>query len=1148
MQRTRQKRGTVLVPPDSAESGFPVESGDGAEAGHSKFPKDVAPAKRTGGTGEPPVVGIGASSGGLASFIRLLGQLPAESGLAYVLLQHLDPAQESLLPEILTRAGKIPVVAALDGVLVEANHAYVIPPNTSMTVTDGHLRVVKAEKRRGPSTVIDVFFRSLAAVHRNEAVGIILSGAGSDGASGIEAIKEYGGITLAEDPASAQYPGMPDSAIATGCIDFVMSPEEIAEQLKLIGKHLAVRPGAGDDDSDVHKILAMLRSRTGADFSGYRRATVHRRILRRMLAHRNGSHAEYLTHLRARPEDLDELYEDLLIGVTRFFRDPETFAALSETAFPEMMKDRPADAPIRVWVAGCSTGEEAYSLAIVLLEFLEAYGASETRIELFATDLNENAIVRARAGFYSPAIEASVSAERLSRYFVKEAGGYRVTRRLRDLCVFAMQNIVRDPPFSQLDLISCRNVLIYFEQELQERVMPMFNYALKPHGLLVLGNAESVGNSTDYFTPLDRRHKIYRSQASPRRVADLDRIAGLLPTPRAQLVKRGKSILSRADSVREDADRAVMTRFAPPGVVINERLEITQFRGDTTGFVQPTSGVASLHLFKFVRAELVTPLRTAIDAARSSQAPVRNEGVRLRDGAVTRRIAIEVIPFPSRAAREPFFLILFDRMTPPATAARTSKAAARKGKKTANRIEADTLEHGELRALRDELAEAQRYLQDVVEQYEGANEELRAANEEIQSGNEELQSTNEELETTKEEVQSTNQELTTVNEELRHRNRELAATSADLSNFFASTRIPIVIVDGKLILRRFTPVSDQVITIKAADVGRPLSDLRLRVALPDLEVRVASVIGTQEPSEVDVVDDQGRWWALTIRPCVTVDGQNDGAVLAFTDIDASKKFGKQAEEGSENRRLLLLEADGARAEATAANRAKSSFLANISHDLRTPLNAIAGYSDLLQLLVHGPLTPDQESDVARIKRSARYLLSLINDLLNFSKVDGGSLDLRIEDVAVDGAVEAIEEMLHPLLDEKGLTFEPCHTGAVVRADPDKVQQVLLNLASNAIKFTPFGGISVTCSTTQSLVTISVADTGVGIAEAQLQRIFEPFIQVNRSLTNVNHEGVGLGLSISRELARAMGGDITVASVLGEGSTFSLALPRAPAVS
>jgi two-component system CheB/CheR fusion protein len=1115
----------------------------------------------------PPVVGIGASAGGLEAFTRVVSHLERDTGLAYVLVTHLDPIHESLLPEILGRASPVPVLAAADGMRIAPDTAYVIPPGALMTVTDGHLRVVQRERARGVHTVIDAFLESLSQVHESDAVGVILSGAGSDGSRGIVAIKERGGITIAQDPHSAQFSSMPDCAIATGCIDFVLPPEEIAEQLVKIGRLSAVRKTeavmGNDDRESSEKILLMLRDRTGVDFQHYRSGTVQRRILRRMLVKRHATHSEYLASIRANPGELDLLCEDILIGVTRFFRDPEAFATLQETAFPEMMKERPTNAPVRVWIAGCSGGEEAFSVAILLLEYL-GDGLLDTGIQIFATDLSDVAITRARTGIYSHNIEEDVSPERLRRFFVREDRGYRVTRRVRDICVFAKHNLVRDPPFSQLDLITCRNVLIYFDAALQERAIKAFHYGLKPNGLLLLGKAESA--APQHFLPLDRRHKVFRPQpGAPRslEVGTLEIVAPIqtAPTaPRAQLVRSGDRALLQ--TAQQDADRAVLHLVAPPGVVVNERLEITQFRGDTTGFLQHPAGTASLHLLKLVRPEFLPRLRAAIERSGVDAAAVREEEFVLRDGDSVRHVSIDVIPFRSGSSRERFFVILFDdesiragfpvrplsrppRGKPARRLPSTSSAAGTEAGPDAGPdagADAGTDAAHRIAELREELAESKHYLQDVVEQYEGANEELRAASEEIQSSNEELQSTNEELETTKEEVQSTNEELTTVNEELRHRNREMAAISGDLANVFASTQIPVVIIDSTLLIRRFTPISERVMKVIATDIGRPLGDIKLRFDLPDLDERVTATIGTLELSQADVQDDQGRWWALTIRPYLTVDRKVDGAVLVFTDIDAAKKYGERADETSERQRELLTETEGARAEASAANLTKIAFLANMSHDLRTPLNAIAGYADLMELGVHGPLTSDQESDLARIKRSARHLLSLINDILNFAKVERGHLDLSIVAIRIVEVVNTLGDLATPQVRAKGLRFELEDCDGTVMADPDKLQQLLLNLVTNAIKFTASGAITVRCIKGDATIRIEVCDTGAGIAEDQLVRIFEPFIQVGRSLTNVKHEGVGLGLSISRDLARAMGGDISVVSKVGEGSVFTVTLP------
>ncbi len=1111
-----------------------------------------------------PVVGIGASAGGLDAYQRLLQRLPARTGLAYVLVQHLDPEHESLLPALLARTASIPVVHAEDGAVIKADRAYVIPPNTTMTVTEGHLRLVARPKGRGPHLPINAFLSSLAVMHGSSAIGVILSGAGSDGTRGIESIKEAGGITLAQDSASAHYASMPESAIDTGAVDFILAPEEIADQLARLGAYLARHPEdatppseapTGGEEEALQKILALLHKRSGVDFRLYRRGTLHRRILRRMLGHRQDTRSEYLAHLRLNPAELDLLYEDLLIGVTRFFRDPNVFAELQATVFPAMLQRHARDAAIRMWVAGCATGEEAYSLGIALLEFL-GDAATDVPIQIFGTDLSDASIGAARTGFYPDSIAEHVSPERLRRFFSREPGGYRINKAVRDLCVFSRQDVVGDPPFSHLDLVACRNVLIYMEPVLQRRVIPIFHYALEPNGLLLLGRAESVGSSSEYFEPVVKRNRIYRRRAVATRSLEVD-----LSTPTAVPAigatrRRGTvrvfSTQPPAADIGGEADRLILAQLVPPSVVINENMEILQFRGDTRGILAHASGTASLELLKLARPDLVLPLHAAIRRARADNQPVRESGIALVDGDAIRQVTINVLPFRPASTSGLCFVVSFTighvAVDDPAATAAESGGESGSKPEQRRRARVNMKEHY---ALRDKLAATKRYLQDIVDQQEATLGELRAANEEIQSSNEELQSTNEELETTKEEVQSTNEELTTLNEELRHRNRELLALSGDLSNILANTTIPIVIVGADLRLRRFTPATERVMHVIASDVGRPLGNVKLRVAVPELELQIVNAIETLAVIEHEVRDAEGRWWALTIRPYQTIDRRVDGAVLVFADIDASKRYGERADEVSEVRRHLLdvaeagrTMAEEARKVAEIANRTKSTFLASMSHDLRTPLNAISGYTDLLEFGVHGPVTPAQLEDLARIKSSARYLLALINDILNFAKVEAGQLDFHMVDVRVADIGKEMHELVAPQLAAQRLHFERADSDAVVRADPEKMRQILLNLLSNALKFTaPGGTIGIDYVTMNNVVRIEVWDTGCGIPQGQLDHIFEPFVQVDRGLTSPAPGGVGLGLAISRDLARAMKGGLTVESVLGHGSRFALTLPR-----
>jgi two-component system, chemotaxis family, CheB/CheR fusion protein len=1111
-------------------------------------PSDAAALEETRGL---TVVGIGASAGGLEAFTRLIGHLPPDTGLAFVLVQHLDPAHQSLLAELLARAASVPVVEAKDGMRVERDCVYVIPPNTTMTLTDGHLRLVRRSRTEGVHLPIDAFFRSLADVHGSGAVGVVLSGAGSDGSRGIEAIKAEGGITIAQDPASARYGSMPQNAIATGYVDFVLTPEGIAGRLTELGRHVAQMPPARDPGAEpsageleeLNQILEALKARTKVDFRQYRRGTIQRRILRRMLLHRQDTHRDYLAHLRENPDELDALYEDLLIGVTSFFRDPDAFDALQRDAFAGMMAGHAPDKPIRVWIAGCSGGEEAYSVAIALIEFL-GDAASTTTIQIFATDLSESSIARARAGRYPDGIAAAVSPERLERFFVREDSGYRIIKAVRDLCVFSRQDIVRDPPFSHLDLITCRNVLIYLEPALQQRVFPIFHYALESNGLLLLGSAESVTAASALFSVVDKRHRIFRPRPNAPRTLALELSA---PTPRAVHRRPGRFAPATpppANEIQSEADRVVLARYAPGGVVVNDNLEILQFRGRTAAFLEHPSGLASLKLLELVLPELVTPLRLAIQTARGVDQRVTTEGIVIGTGASGRVASLEVLPFRVPSSGERHFVITIQDapLAAPPVAADVE---------TIRRAPGSRRQMGQIKSLRDELTALKSYVQSVIEESETASEELRTANEEVQSSNEEFQSANEELETTKEEIQSTNEELETVNEELRHRNRELSDLSSDLANVLAGIDIPIIIVGSNLRLRRFTPATNRVMRIIPTDIGRPLEDVKLRFDIADFTARITLTIETLAVTETEVRDDEGHWWSLTIRPYQTVDRKVDGAVLVFSDVHVSKQYRGQIEEVSESRRQLLVTSEIARADADAAmksaeiaNRTKSGFLANMSHDLRTPLNAITGYAELMELGIRGPVTEMQRIDLARIKRSTRHLLSLINDILNFAKVEQGHLEFRMVDVPLDTVILELEEMIAPQFHGRLILLECAGCTGIVRADPERLRQIPLNLLTNALKFTAAGGrVTVTTEQAGEHVTIHVTDTGIGIRDEVLESIFEPFVQVDRSLTMSNTDGVGLGLSISRDLARRMDAELTVRSIFGEGSRFSLTLPR-----
>lgn len=833
-----------------------------------------------------PIVGIGASAGGLEAFSDLLENLAPDAGMAFVLIQHLAPEHHSMLSEILSKKTIMPVTEVKDGMKVEANHVYVIPPNTNMAVLHRKLALMPRGEAE-PHMPVDYFFRSLASDQGSKAIGIVLSGTASDGALGLKAIKTEGGITFAQNEETAKYYGMPRSAVVAGYVDFVLPPAGIAEELVKISGHPYVSRTKGAipekilpaSDDTLNKIIIILRNVTGVDFTYYKQSTIKRRILRRMVLHKIETITTYLEYLQNNPDEAVKLFNDILINVTGFFRDPETFAFLKKNVFPRILKNTPSQSSIRVWVPGCATGEEAYSIAISLLEFL-GDKSPNMAVQIFATDISDVAIERARSGIYYDNIAAEVSPERLRRFFRKVEGGYQISKSIRDLCIFARQDISRDPPFSNMDLISCRNVLIYLGQMLQKKILPIFHYALKPHGFLLLGSSETVGGFSNLFALEDKKHKIYTKKSSAVR-PPLDLVPALQTNDDTGEATPARSANPSRD-LQSEADRLLLAKYAPAGVVINDDHQILHFRGHTGPYLEPAPGEASLDLMKMAREGLMLELRTLIHEVRKTKVAARKPDVSLRYNGRDLRINIEVLPLRTPGTPESYYVVLFEDVTQVYASNKDSSESA--GKKSTG-----TAQPEEEEKLRKELETTKQYLQAIIEEQEVGNEELRSANEEIQSSNEELQSTNEELETAKEELQSANEELTTVNEELENRNQELSQANNDLSNLLDNIDIPIIMLDNDLRMRRYTQAAEKVLNVIPQDVGRKITDITPNVDLADLPQLVRDVIDTLTTYEREVKDKDGRWHLMRIRPYKTADNRIEGVVLAFSDIDGVKK-------------------------------------------------------------------------------------------------------------------------------------------------------------------------------------------------------------------------------------------------------------------
>src|SRR5947208_2236715 len=717
------------------------------------------------------IAGVGASAGGLEAFTQLLQELPSTINMALVLVQHLDPTYKSLLTELLSRTTKLAVEEVTDGTRVKPGHVYVIPPNTTMTISKRVLHLTPRSEVDRRHTPIDGFLESLAQDQKSRAIGIILSGTSMDGIHGLRAIKDEGGITIAQDEKSAKYYDLPRSAVAAGCVDLILRPQDIAQELVKLSQHPYVPYLETETaekllpQSDLDKIFGLLRKATGVDFADYKHATIKRRILRRMLILKTSKMQDYLNNLKTNPGELSSLFQDILINVTGFFREPQTFDALKQEVFPSIMKKRSVDDPIRIWIPGCSTGEEVYSLAICLVEYLD-HSPVHPLIQIFATDVNETVLEKARDGVY--AASASTSAERLRRFFVGTNGSYQVNKSIRRMCVFAKQDVTADPPFSKLDLIICRNLLIYLGPALQKKLLPIFHYSLKPAGFLVLGDFETVGEFDKIFKVANKRFKIYSKRpVVTRKPLDFStRYIAKRQVGKPEVNRLAESQVPEPEIFKE-ADRILLTKYTPASVIVNSELEIIQFRGRTGSFLDPAPGKASLNVLKMARGGMMTDLRNALDRAKRSGEIVRKEAIAIRSEGKYLDVNLEVVPLKTNRS-QPSFLVAFEEALPrPASSVALGRAGGEKSKKEKR------VENLKLVRLQQELSATKDYLQSVIEDKEAANEELKAANEEIQSANEELQSTNEELETAKEELQSTNEELTTVNEELQNRNLEL---------------------------------------------------------------------------------------------------------------------------------------------------------------------------------------------------------------------------------------------------------------------------------------------------------------------------------------------------------------------------------------
>jgi two-component system CheB/CheR fusion protein len=868
------------------------------------------------------VVGIGASAGGLAAFEAFFSGMPvdADPGMAFVLVQHLAPDHKSLLTELIRRYTRMQAFEVEDGMVVQRNCAYIIPPNRDMAFLNGALQLLEPSAPRGQRLPIDFFFRSLAQDQRERAIGIVLSGTGSDGAQGVRAIKGEGGMVIAQTPESTEFDGMPRSAIATGLVDYELAPAAMAAQLIAYATHAfghARHPVTLDStrtEGSLKKIFVLLRAQTGHDFSQYKPSTINRRIERRMAVHQIDGVGSYISYLQQTPTEVEALFRDLLIGVTNFFRDPEAFRVLEEQVIPKLFEGKTAGAVVRVWSAGCSTGEEAYSIAILLQERIEALKQNYT-VQFFATDIDSRAIATARAGVYPASIAADISPERLARFFSAESGNssYRIHKGIRDLMVFSEQDIIKDPPFSKLDLISCRNLLIYLGAELQKRMIPLFHYALKTGGILFLGTSEGVGEFVRQFAVLDRQAKVYQRKEDfyGMEHATLGRFLPR-PAPTDALAPRDtrKAPAPGKLPLRQLTEQALLQQLAPASALVNGHGDILYLHGRTGMYLELAPGETGIsNILKMAREGLRHELTRALHKAVAGNSVVRSPGLRVKTNGHFTWVNLTVCPVAAEASATPestlYLAILEDapppnpereqHATPPSSAAATGPAADAEAR---------------IAALRDELHAKDEFLQSAHEELESSNEELKSSNEEMQSVNEELQSTNEELETSKEELQSVNEELGTVNSELQTKVADLSRANNDMNNLLAGTGIGTVFVDHQLRILRFTPSASAIINLIPTDVGRPVGHIVSNlINYNSLVADVQTVLGTLIPKEVTVQTRESAWYTMRILPYRTLDNVIEGVVISFIDVTESVQTKEALRKANELLRLAVVVRD-----------------------------------------------------------------------------------------------------------------------------------------------------------------------------------------------------------------------------------------------
>ena len=1061
-----------------------------------------------------PVVALGASAGGLEAFKKFFHAMPAKSGMCFVLIQHLDPTHESMMVDLLADHTLMKVLQATDGVPLARNYVYLIPPGAYLAIEGGILRLSKPAQGQGVRMPFDFFLRTLANDCGERAICVILSGTATDGSLGLKAVKEKGGLVIVQDPEEAAFDGMPRSAIMTGSVDFVLAVAKIPAALLRYGDQAYIKAAspilpAPDTLQDVFaNIIELLATTTSHDFSLYKPGTLQRRIERRMALAGIASTTHYLEVLREDSAEREQLVKDLLINVTHFFRDSTAFELLEATIIPELVRQQPLDRPLRVWVPGCSTGEEAYSIAMLFLEQIAA-AKRNIKLQVFASDVDTECVAFARNGIYPESIEADVTPARIVRFFTKSDHSFQVVRELRESVVVTVQSLLADAPFSRLDLVSCRNLLIYLSPEAQRKALSLFHFALRDGGVLFLGSSETVGSLSDRFAAIDKKYRIYR-HIGQSRPGEVEFPTGHRGTGHSPTKGMARPTALRRPGYAELAQRALLATYAPVSVLINDKHEGLYYFGPADRYLKVASGEVTMDVLTMVREGLRTKLRSAIQRANDERVTVSIAGVHMKRDGGSANVGITVRPLESDG--EPLLLISFvDEQAPVVGTAKPSETVADASRAT-------QLEH-ELESTREELHSAIRDL-------ESSNEDQKAINEEAMSLNEEFQSTNEELETSKEELQSLNEELTALNSQLHETVEQQRATSNDLQNILNSTDVATLFLDGELNIRFFTPATKSLFSVINSDIGRPLADLTRRFNDDNLMPDAQEVLTSHTAVRREIRAANSGWFIRSMLPYLSTDKSVEGVVITFSNITEIKVAERALE--------------AAKSEAERANLGKSRFLAAASHDLRQPLQTISLLQGILEKRIRDePLL----KLIRRLDDTVNAMASMLDKLLDINQLEAGTVCPVITKFAITDVLDELKDVFTYHTQNNGLDLRVIPSSLTVRSDSRLLEQILRNLMSNAVKYTAKGKILVGCRRRGDWLRIEVRDTGSGIDEKELKTIFDEFHQLENPARE-RSKGLGLGLTIVQRLADLLGHKISVRSRVGIGSVFTIEVPLA----